>query len=216
MSALGTFYARRTNDYVPNMQYAADIGTSGIGKVTLQPLPAANATALLNATNIAATGSAAALAAGQTQLGMFGRNVTLVASGAASSVVTINGRDYLGQPMTEALTLNGTTPVVGKKAFGTVDRASFLATAVTINLGTGNVLGLPYKIIDMYTEAVSGVEAASAGTVQVGVSPQTSTSGDPRGTYTPAAGNVPDGIKVYTITGIWDNTNLYGTAHFFA
>jgi hypothetical protein len=66
----------------------------------------------------------------------FGRNITVVASGAATSNVTVYGKDYMGQPMTESFTLNGATPVVGRKAFKWVDRITAgITAATTINVG---------------------------------------------------------------------------------
>ena len=218
MSSLGQFYPRRTNDYVPSMQYAADVSPSGLGKITIPALPAANATGILSAQSIATAGSSAPIAAftPTTLMGKFGRNVTVVASGAATSNVTVYGRDYLGQPMAESFTLNGSTPVVGKKAFSTIDKTTYgLTAATTINVGYGNVIGLPYKIVDIYTEIVSGVETGSAGTIVLPVLTQTITSGDPRGTYTPAAGNIPDGVRTYQLVGFWDSTNLYGPPHVY-
>lgn len=218
MSALGQFFPRRTNDYVPNMQYSADVSPSGLGKVTIPALPAASATAILNAQSIATAGSAVPPSTfSHAVLGRFGRNVTVVASGTATSNVTVYGRDYLGQPMAESFTLTSATPVVGKKAFGSIDKVTFGATAaITINVGTGTVLGLPYKIVDIFSEVVSGVEASSAGTVTLGATTQTLTSADPRGTYTPHSSNVPDGVKTYTIVGYWDTGNLYGPPHVYA
>jgi hypothetical protein len=61
---------------------------------------------------------------------------------------TVNGYDYLGQPVAEQFTLNGSTPVVGNKCFKSFNYASFAAAAgVTVNIGTGVKLGLPYKAL---------------------------------------------------------------------
>ena len=60
------------------------------------------------------------------------------------------------------------------------------ATAgITVNIGTGAGLGLPYKAIRAGYEIANGVVAA-AGTLTAGAltDPQTATTADPRGTYT--------------------------------
>ena len=48
------------------------------------------------------------------------RNVIVDAAGAATAVLTVTGTDVYGVPMSEAITLNGTTAVAGKKAFKTI------------------------------------------------------------------------------------------------
>jgi len=218
MSSMGSFFPRRTSQYVPSMQYSSDVSATGMGSLALENPIAANATGIIAAQSIATAGSvAAATTFDPNSMGKFGRVLQVKASIAATSNVTVNGRDYLGQALTESFTLAGTTPVIGKKAFKLIDRITFGVTAAaTIDVGWGNVLGLPYRIIDMFSELVSGIEATAAGTIQLPVSVQTSTSGDPRGTYTPAGANIPDGIRRYTIVGLWDRTNLHGERQFYA
>jgi hypothetical protein len=54
----------------------------------------------------------------------------------ATSAVTVRGRDYLNQKLSEQLTLNGATPVVGKKAFKVIEKIDFGLTAgTTVNVG---------------------------------------------------------------------------------
>ena len=115
MSALGSYYPAGVNVYVPSMQYAADVDTNWHVPVNLSPLVAlatADTDGILAAQSIAAavdtTTFAAAFAKQNTDeslMGRFGRNVTVVASGAATSNVTVYGYDYLGQPMAESFTL---------------------------------------------------------------------------------------------------------------
>jgi hypothetical protein len=100
-------------------------------------------------------------------------------------VVTLLGWDYLGQPIAEALTLNGATPVIGNKAFKSFSSVLITAAATTLSIGTSVKLGLPYKALRCVYEIGNGVVAA-AGTL-VGpslVDPQTNTTNDPRGVYT--------------------------------
>jgi hypothetical protein len=115
----------------------------------------------------------------------WGRCIQIAASGANATVVTILGWDYLGQPIAEALTLNGATPVIGNKAFKSFASAIITAAATTLSIGTSVKLGLPYKAIRCVYEIGNGVVAA-AGTL-VGpslVDPQTNATNDPRGVYT--------------------------------
>jgi len=152
----------------------------------------------------------------------FGRNVTVVASGAATSTVTITGRDYLGQPMVETLTLNGTTSVAGNKAFKYIDKIAWGATAsTTINVGTGTKFGLPYRMQNVLAEMSDRARVATLGTFVAGLltDPQTATTGDPRGTYVP--NTTPDGTKYLAATFLPNsfvnangNGGLYGIAHF--
>lgn len=218
MTAKGDFFPQRTNDHVPNMQYAADVGDDQMALIVLPAMVAADADAILAAQSIASAGTVTTLAAGFTSdaMGKFGRNVTVVASGAATSLVTVSGRDYLGQYMSENLTLNGTTSVVGKKAFKHITAITFAATAATtINVGYGNALGLPYRTFRMQYELVNNVLAANAGTIISAVDgDQTATSGDPRGTYTPHSTLVPNGAREYKVTLFVDNTNLHGNPHY--
>ena len=184
---VGTNYPRRINMYVPSMQYAMDVSINGACRVNFGAPLAANANLVGNAISIAATGN--------TDLSgvvpfpePFGRTVTIVASGAAAGTVTLSGWDYLHQPISETFTLNGATPVVGKKAFKDFNvLINNTATGgVTVNIGSGAALGLPYKAIRAAFEVGNGVSAA-AGTLVAGAltDPQTATTGDPRGTYTP-------------------------------
>lgn len=225
MSALGSYYPAGVNEYVPNMSYAADIDINGHIPIDLSPLVpmlAASATGILNAQSIAAavdtstfvTAFANNQNVSEAYMGRFGRNVTVVASGAATSNVTVYGTDYLGQPMAESFTLNGTTPVVGKKAFRRITRITAGITAgTTINVGYGNVLGLPYAYIGEGVSYTDDVLNSSQGTFVARVASQTLTSDDPRGTWTPAAGNVPDGTRRHKIKYQTLKGNLYGARH---
>src|SRR5262245_52392160 len=180
---------RRLNVRVPDLNYAADVSVGGECTVDIPALPAASANAILNAQSIATAGSAVPLATFNpaTMMGRYGRNVTVVGSGAATSNVTIDGFDYLGQRLKESFTLNGATPVVGKKMFYDILGVTFGATAaVTINVGFGAVLGVPYKVLGTGMQGELTSDATpTAGALVAGVAAQTLTSGDPRGTYTP-------------------------------
>lgn len=208
---------RRINNRVEACCYAADVGVDGITTVDIPAPPAALATGILNAQSIAAAGTSVPVVGfSPSSLGRYGRNVTVVASGAATSNVTVYGFDYLGQAVKESFTLTGATPVVGKKMFADIVSVTYGLTAgTTINVGYGAVLGVPYKVLGtaILSELTSDV-TPTAGALVAGVSPQTLTSGDPRGTYTPNL--VPDGVRSYRFTCVVDRNNLHGAAHVIA
>lgn len=93
------------------------------------------------------------------------RNVTVQGDGAgANQVVTIVGYDEYGAPMQETITASGATIVQGVKAFKQVVSGSWPAggnAAHTLNIGWGDVLGLPIHIKDkahIKSEYIDGVE----------------------------------------------------------
>ena len=184
---VGTNYPRRINMYVPAMQYAMDVNINGSCRVNFGAPLAPSAALVGSAISIALVGNTDLT--GVTPFPEpFGRTVTIVASGAAAGTATLNGWDYLHQPISETFTLNGTTPVVGKKAFKDFNTlANGTATGgITVSIGSGAALGVPYKAIRAGYEIANGVVAA-AGTLVAGAltDPQTATTADPRGTYTP-------------------------------
>jgi F0F1-type ATP synthase membrane subunit c/vacuolar-type H+-ATPase subunit K len=210
LMANATNFPRRINNYVPGMQYSADVNYNGETRVNFGAPLAVVATALGNAISINAAGSAdlsgiAALPE------LYGRSITVVASGAATSNVTVNGWDYLGQPVAESFTLNGATPVAGNKCFKSFASATFGATAATtINIGTGAKLGLPFKALRVVYEVANGALVA-AGTLQAPslVDPATTTTTDPRGAYTPTT--ALNGVNI--ISAIFNMANDVNTAN---
>lgn len=222
MTAKGDYFPRRINDHVPNMQYAADVRFGGFGTIVIPAPAAADADGILDGVSIASAGSTTTFADAYTDdvMAKFGRNVTVVASGAATSKVTVYGKDYLGQPMVEELTLNGTTPVPGKKAFRYIDEIAFGATAATtIDVGWGNVLGLPYKSQKLISELVNKEVPSNAGTFVDGAATghaSSLTSDDPRGTYAPHSSQLPNGAREYELSFMHDTDNLHGDPHYYA
>lgn len=220
MSAKGDYYPVGPNMWVPNMAYAADVAIEGKLQCLLTPIApvAASATALLNAQSINVAGTAT-LAIAQTEavFGKFGRAVQVVASGAATSLVTVHGFDYLGQGMSEQLTLNGATIVNGVKMFRRISSVVYgLTAATTINLGTLDRFGLPYAYIDAGVDFVDGAKAGSQGTYVVApLTAQTVTSVDPRGYYIPNAASASNGSRKYTLMYEPRRNDLYGLKHFF-
>lgn len=121
------------------------------------------------------------------------RVVSAVSSNAGDTTqtVTVTGTDYWGRAQTELLSLNGTTTVVGLKAFKTITAVA-VSAALTGNLsvGNGDVFGLPYKVTDagyLLRTGWAGAVADNGGTFVAAdaTSPATNATGDVRGTYAP-------------------------------
>jgi hypothetical protein len=215
-----TYFTRRANNRVANMAYSSEVEISGVNRAELGAVPTAGTNNIINATSIAT-----ALVRGGTLvpayvnnpdsvMGAYGRNVVLALSGAGTPTVTVYGRDYLGQGMSENLVATGATPVVGKKAFKFVDSVTCAAVgATTLNLGGGLVLGLPYSTTKVDAEFMDGV-LATAGTFVPGVATQTATSGDPRGTI--VTNTVPNGVREFVVICHTLNGQLHGVAQFAA
>lgn len=136
------------------------------------------------------------------------RNV--VAGWTGTAILTITGTDYYGQPQTE--TSGSGTAFTGKKAFATITAISVSANVTVFTAGTGNVLGLPFKIVSGDLFAPVFLDAADAGTVVVGdnTNPATATSGDVRGTYAPA-GTLNGAKFVAALIKVADNTTQVGS-----
>jgi hypothetical protein len=219
-----SFYPQRVNMWFGDAAYAGHgagdsphIATFDFGTPS-----ALNATGLLSAQSIGTAGNtttlAAAYVATEAQMGRWGRNVTVVASGAAITVVRVFGRDYMGQPIREHLTLNGATIVQGVRAFRYIDEVDWDATAATtINLGIGNYHGLPFKCYSMISEIKNSAISANAGTFVAGLATTTaatSTTTDPRGLYLPVT-VIPTGAIRFEIRCATDPSNLLGNQHYY-
>lgn len=220
MSARGSYYPGNVNMYVPNMSYAADVHIEGKLTVDLTPSVApvaASGTAILNA--VAGASSilypATTLKQDESLFGRFGRALVIVASGANANAVIVHGQDYLGQPMSEQVTLNGTTAVNMLKAFRRITKVDCSAvTGVNVSLGVRDVFGLPYALLDAAVDFVNGAKAGTQGTyVTPALTAQTATSGDPRGTFAPNTAS--NGSNKYSLMYEARRGDLYGQKHFF-
>lgn len=226
LKSLPSFFPVRLNSYVPAMKYAAEVNMQGTTRCDFGTPIAAAAAVVVNALSIAAAStltSADATLLLTTIDGTWGRNLTCVASGAATSTITVNGFDYLGQPMTEVMTLNGTTPVVGLKCFKYIRSIAFGVTAaVTASVGVGAVLGLPYKALRCSSEELDGAVGTIGTLTTPSLATGTSTTSDPRGKY--AYNATLTGSARLTATFLFDNTvdsstglgGLYGLPHYSA
>lgn len=153
----------------------------------------------------------------------YGRNIQVVASAADTAKVTVKGYDYLDQPVTEELTLNGTTAVAGVKAFKKICNIDVPAgTAATVTVKTGSKFGLPVRCAQVLATIESGVKG-TIGTLTAPVNTaQTATSADPRGTLTfsnydgkhlVVIGVADD--STFTLSGV-ERGGLHGIPHYFA
>lgn len=124
------------------------------------------------------------------------RNISVNVTHGSSIVactVTATGYDFWGVKTVETVTVTatGTTKTVaGLKAFRWIESLVIAsagdATTNTVNVGWGDVLGLPYKLsdkADLVRVAFNGItDATPTIAVAVATSPATATTGDVRGT----------------------------------
>jgi hypothetical protein len=222
-------YPRTINQYVPNMEFAADVvGNQVI--VSLGAPAAPDADGIWDGVTVGTAGgdihtssdykntfdgSSTSLT---TTAGMidatYGRAVTCTGNASTDQVVTVIGRDYLGQPMRENFTLSGTTPQVGSKAFKYVDSTSCTVGTggSTLDVGWNDKLGVPYAGTSLLSDTEDGVIAAGALTAAISTDPQTATTGDPRGTFDPAS--ACDGSIVHEIRYLCNTSDLHGVEHY--
>lgn len=134
------------------------------------------------------------------------RGVSVDSSGAGDTTqtATFYGYDAYGQHMSEAIALNGTTEVLGQKAFKSVYRIALSAAcAGNVNAGFTDILGIPVRVLNaVYVQSVKWAStlAADAGTLVAAdvTSPATTTTNDVRGTYVPSSAT--DGSKRLVMT----------------
>ena len=216
------------NCYVPAMQYSG----SGLAFAPMRHVLGAPATAGALATLISAQGAVGPITYLATPIKLdarYGRTISVTPSGVPgnANVTDVIGYDYLGQPMFERFTGSAAaaTPLVGLKAFGWVlgTRVNVAATnAITNSISAGVSLGLPWK-----GQIVTAKEGATVMTyaqintntvLAVLTDPQTGTTGDPRGLYTPTS--APNGTLIYELSMVGDpsvntagNGGLVGIRH---
>jgi len=216
------------NCYVPAMQYSA----SGLALAPMRHVLGAPATAGALATLISAQGAVGPITYLATPIKLdarYGRTVSVTPSGVPgnANVTDVIGYDYLGQPMFERFTGSAAaaTPLVGLKAFGWVlgTRVNVAATnAITNSISAGVSLGLPWK--GQITSAKEGATVMTYAQINTNTvlavltDPQTGTTGDPRGLYTPTS--APNGTLIYELSMIGDpsvntagNGGLVGIRH---
>ena len=178
------------------------------------PAPAAPA-AIRAAAAVAAAGPMPLIAAAQTL--DVPRNITVTSSGNdAARTITLAGLDEYGVAMTEVFAGGNAGAVVGKKAFRKLNSASIDgASAGTISIGFGNVLGFPIFLSSAASILIElqDNQGAAAGTKVPGQpysAPSAPGGADVRGTYVPAA--LPDGVKSYSAIIVVSTRNAKGVA----
>lgn len=144
------------------------------------------------------------------------RNV--VAAWTNTAILTIVGLDRYGRRVVET-SASGTT-FTGRKAFARILSATFNAAVTGATIGTGAVLGLPYRIggrFDVLAGYVNEtLEHASSTVVGGDATTPSGTTLDVRGTYAPAT--APNGTNRYRVWmkvfGLRNREESYGTAQF--
>src|SRR5262245_51226781 len=214
------------NHYVPAMQFSHAISEVAPQQFSLGA-PAANAVIQAGILANSAIGTIVQVNAILPE--KYGRTLIFTPSadpGASGGQIDWRGFDYLGQPILERIsgTNGSTTPVVGKKAFKRVSYSRIVTTStngITWSITSGDSLGLPYRGELMWVRE-NGVNVAIAGfTAPDMTDPATAATGDPRGTWNPAAAF--DGIKEYVACMIGNsyvnaagNGGLHGIRQYFA
>lgn len=147
-------------------------------------------------------------------------NVTHGSSIVAMTVV-VTGYDFYKVAVSETFTVTatGTTKTVaGKKAFAYVESIALTAAADaeanTCNIGTGDVLGLPYAIGAgsdvMGTYFNEAFEATAATIVAADANTATATTGDVRGTIDPNSACDGSTVFVYMAPDPSTKASLFG------
>jgi hypothetical protein len=145
------------------------------------------------------------------------RALTFTSSGDDTGITfTATGTDVFGATVVETVTGANAGAAAGKKAFKTVTGVTISgATAGTISVGKGDVLGLPVFVadaVDLLAEAEDGA-TPTAGTLVVGATATPSaTTGDVRGTYDP--NSAADGTKVFELSLLVRSTSYKGATQY--
>lgn len=177
----------------------------------------ANAAALSQAVGVAGLFLLnGALAAGSPAVVTFPTPRNVVAAWTNTAILTIRGTDVYGQAMTET-TASGTAHT-GLKAFKTITSITSSASITGATVGTGAVLGLPYRpVIGGFNGGLLNENTADAGTYAAPIrTTSTGTTADTRGTYAPAG--TLNGTNIFTVKIAVANgpndTDAFGIAQF--
>lgn len=142
-------------------------------------------------------------------------------AGDTTQTVTVYGRDVYGASMVETIALNGTTDVLGLKAFASISRVAVDAVmAGNLTVGTTGKLGLPYRpVLGGFLRGRLGEDTADAGTYAAPIrTTSTATTADVRGTYLPAG--TLNGTNTYSVAIAVangpTNADAFGIAQFTA
>lgn len=204
------FFQIGVNDYVPAMQYGCAPIHQAPARFDFGIPATAAAAAVVGATTAqGALTTPTYFATPFVVDGTYGRSLTYTPSGVPgnNNILDVLGYDYLGQPMFWRITgaAAAATLIAGTKCFKYVvgTRLILAATnAVTFTLGTGLVLGIPYKgKFFGIKEGATELTFAQINTATVApdlTDPQTGATGEPRGAYTPLT--APNGVLRYEVS----------------
>jgi len=154
------------------------------------------------------------------------RNITAAATHGSSVVamtIVVSGYDQYGEAMSESLSIAATgtsQTAAGKKAFKWVSSIAITsagdATTNTLNVGYGDVLGLPYRLAaksDFFTNGTffnETLEATAPTIVVADATTATTTTGDVRGTVDLNSATDGSAVSVWYKTDPTDVTTLFG------
>jgi len=227
MSRVGQdYFPRNISQYVPLMEFAADViqgqwfGSLGAPQALdlngiLVGASATTSVQTYTSADWATTFDGSATHLGESAAGSisgkYGRCLTMTGTAGADHVVTVTGKDYLGQLMSEAFTLSGTVAQVGVKAFKYVDTVSAAvgASGDTFDLGWNDKLGVPYSL-QVVTRFLEDGVTGSPTTVVANRSTGTATSTDARGSIVPATAT--NGSREYEVAYSCYTSDLHGLA----
>ena len=194
--------------YVPFMDIHAQLDMTQQGRFEIVTPIASSPTSLLNAVSKAAD-QISLFKPALIVNNEFGRTVQVTSVGAGT--ITIHGTDYLGQGISQTMTLVAATAQSTLKAFKTITRVVNGTAAGNLSLGHGVGFGMPFVLQNVLEYYVAGaIQSAGTTVAAVLTNPQTAATGDPRGTWAPAAGAAPNGVRTLEIIAKFNATDAVG------
>ena len=194
------------NVHVPFMSVHAQLDVNEEGTFTITAPVATGATALLAAT-AKAEDEETVFDPPLVVNNEFGRTVRVTSVEAGT--LTIYGTNYLNEEIAQTVTLVAATAQDTLKAFKTIKRVVNGTADGNLSLGHGAAFGLPFVLGVQKAYYIDGA-VQSAGTAVAADIDQDATAGDPRGTWAPAAGVVPNGTRTYEVLAKFRSTDAVG------
>jgi len=147
------------------------------------------------------------------------RNLQIVSSTTdTTQTITNRGLDEFGVAMTETLTLNGTTPVFGLKAFKTVTSYQASASlAGNLSIGSGTTFGMPFALDSVayaLNENMDNTQPTRGTFVKADLTVPSATTGDVRGTYKP--NTAANAVHKYEVLCLVPDPKYYGLPQYGA
>lgn len=145
----------------------------------------------------------------------WGRCLIAIGNGTGTYASTVVGRDYLGQKVTETISISSTI-ASGAKAFKYVDYIVSGSGANAVNtdalsVGFGDRLGLPYSAVAIVASFMNGVTAGAHTLVTPDTTdPATAATTDPRGYV--ALSTAANGTRTFAALLEIDTANMHGVA----